>query len=165
MPDNIVRFRADEELLAALGARAHGTSLGETARRDLAAYYARLAQEQWPETWKRLQQALLDLHHVAFDATEAAGCRARRPVTAADGAVQTVPLFGNAGLLASLELMAARGLLDDGDLAVYRRLETVRERVGLEPQHVLPLGESRAVLYEIERLKQCLLRFVPETRP
>lgn len=164
MPDNIVRFRADEELLSTLRARAHGDSLGETARRDLAEYYARLAREQWPETRKRMLQAFVELHHVAFDASEATGCRAHIPLSDPDGTRREVPIYGHQGLLASLQLMAERELLDRRDLAAYQDLEAMRERLILEPGYVAPLGEVRAFLYAVERMKQRLLQFTPERR-
>lgn len=164
MPDNIIRFRADEALLSALQARARGDSLGETARRDLVEYYARLAQEQWPEMRKRLLQAFVELHHVAFDATEVSGCRAHLPTIDADGERREVPIYGPNGLLASLALMAERGLLDQGDLMVYQDLEATRQRLILEPERVAPLGEVRTLLYDVERMKQRLLQFVPEHR-
>ncbi len=162
MPDNIIRFRADEDLLSALRARAHGASLGETARRDLAEYYARLAWEQWPEMWKRMLQAFVELHNVAFDATEATGCRAQIAMTDHDGTRREVPIYGHNGLLASLKLMAERGLLDQSDFVVYQRLEATREQIVLERERVVPLGEVRTFLYEVERMKQRLLQFVPE---
>lgn len=164
MPDNIIRFRADEELLSTLRSRAHGDSLGETARRDLAEYYARLAGEQWPEARKRILKAFVDLHNVAFDATEATGCRAHLPMTDPDGVPRQVPIYGHSGLLASLTLMAERDLLEQSDLVAYQRLEATRTRLILEPEQVAPLGEVRALLYEVERMKQRLLQFVPEHR-
>ena len=161
MPDNIIRFRADEALLGALQARARGGSLGETARRDLMEYYARLAQEQWPEMWKRMLQAFVELHHVAFDATEVAGCRAHLPTIDPEGKCREIPLYGPNGLLASLALMAERSLLDRGDLTLYQDLEATRQRLILEPEQVAPLGEVQTFLYDVARMKMRLLQIVP----
>jgi len=158
VPDeNIVRFRAEAGLLRDLLARRAELdpelSLHEIARRDLATYYAALADERVAQARGALKRACRELDETVIAAARAVGCEATIAVTR-DGVERRVRAGGPAGLRRSMALLVTHADLPATVPGEYDCLRGFYERVCGDTAHTPTLGETTHFLALARRLHE-----------